>query len=147
MFFMFIFSCLYFQKTFSCFYFHFFFNSNARKSCALFIDFVFLHEIFLQGKILPLSPLSSTPHPNQKNPLKTSVHFPITITVCKHWSKFVTCRPSPRDCGGVSHSQIHSYYSFCLCGTKWLSQNFDLLTLEEKWAWGGAWVPSNFLVT
>ena len=45
---------------------------------------------------------SDQPHPqNQKKiPLKTSAHFPITITVCKHWSKFVTYSPSPRDCGG-----------------------------------------------
>ena len=59
-----------------------------------------------------IAPSPSTPPPNQKIPLKTSVHFPITITVCKHWSKFVTCSPSPRDCWGVSHSQRHSYYGF-----------------------------------
>ena len=81
---------------------------------------------------------SPQPHPqNQKNPPKTTLHLPITIIICKHWSKFVTCSPSPRDCGGVSHSQRHSYYGFWLCGTKWLSQNFDLLTLEKKWAWEG----------
>ena len=76
---------------------------------------------------------SPQPHPQTKKiPLKTSVHFPITITICKHWSKFVTCSPSPRDCGGVSHSQRHSYYGFRLCGTKWLSQNFDPLTLGKN---------------
>ena len=47
-------------------------------------------------------------------------------------SKFVTCSPSPRDCGGVSHSKRHSYYGFRLCGTKWLFQNFDLLTWEKN---------------
>ena len=78
------------------------------------------------------------PHPQTKKiPLKTSVHFPITITVCKHWSKFVTSSPSPRDYGGVSHPQRHSYYGFRLCGTKWVSQNFDPLTLEKKMSVGG----------
>ena len=49
---------------------------------------------------------SPQPHPQTKQiPLKTSVHFPITITVCKHWSKFVTRSPSPRNCGGVRHLQ------------------------------------------
>ena len=82
---------------------------------------------------------SHQPHPpNQKIPLKTSVQFPITITICKHWSKFVTCSPSPRDCGGVSHSQRHRYYGFRLCGTKWLSQNFNPLTFGKKLAWEGA---------
>ena len=64
------------------------------------------------SNIAPL--LSPTPKQN-KIPLKTSVHFPITITICKHWSKFVTYRPSPRDCWGVSHPQRHSYYGFRLC--------------------------------
>ena len=59
---------------------------------------------------------SPQPHPlNKKIPLKTSVHFPISIAICKHSSKFVTCSPSPRDCGGVNHPQIHSYYGFRLC--------------------------------
>ena len=119
--------------------FHVYFYSNARKSCALFIEFYFPRDIFLQGKILPHSPLPQPhPKPKKKIPLKTSVHFPIAITICKHWSKFVTCSPSPRDCGEVSHSQRHSYYSFRLCGTKWLSQNFYPLTLGKKWSWEGA---------
>ena len=85
------------------------------------------------------SHLSPSPqlHPqNQKIPLKTSVRFPITITVCKHWSKFVTCTPSPRDCGGVIHPQRHSYYGFRLCGTKWLQNkngsNFSSVDFGEK---------------
>ena len=46
---------------------------------------------------------SPQPHPLTKTiPLKTSVLFPIAITLCKHWSKFVICSPDPRDCGGVS---------------------------------------------
>ena len=54
-------------------------------------------------------PLPITKHPP---PPKTSVHFPITITICKHWSKFVTCSPSHGDCGGVSRPQRHSYKVF-----------------------------------
>ena len=119
------------------FVFSLFFYSNARKSCALFIEFFFPHDIVLQGKILPHSPLPSTPPPNQKIPLKTSVHFPITIIICKHWSKFVTCSPSPRDCGGVSHSQRHSYYGSRLCGTKWLTQNFFSVDFGKKMSVGG----------
>ena len=49
-----------------------------------------------------------TPSPekqNKKIPLKMSVHFPITITICKHGSKFVTCSPSPGDCEGVNRHQ------------------------------------------
>ena len=53
---------------------------------------------------------SPNPPPKLKKTLKTSVHFPITIAVCKQWSKFVTCSPSPWDCGGVSHPQRHIYY-------------------------------------
>ena len=36
------------------------------------------------------TPPPPPPLPNQKIPVKTSVHLPITITVCKHWSKFVS---------------------------------------------------------
>ena len=43
-------------------------------------------------------PLNPTPK-QKKITLITSVHFPVTITVCKHWSKFVTCSHSPRDYG------------------------------------------------
>ena len=124
------------------FIFSLFFYSNFRKSCALFIEFLFPHDIFLQGKILPHSPLPSNPQPHPQNqkkiPLKRSVHFPITIIICIHWSKLVTCSPFPRDCGGVSHSQRHSYDGLWLCAKKWLSRNFDQLTLDKKWAWEGA---------
>ena len=123
-------------KNFSMFIFSFFFYSNFRKSCALFIEFLFPHDIFLQGNILPHSSLRSTPPPKtKKKSPENAVHFPVIIIICKHWPKFVTCSPSPRDCRGVSHSQWHSYYGLWLCGTKWLSQNFDPLTLEKKWAW------------
>ena len=93
------------------------------------------------------SQIAPSPQPHtqtKKIPLKTSVHFPITITVCKHWSKFVTCSPSPRDCGVVSHPQRHSYHGFRLCRAKQLSQNFNLLTQGKNETWEGAQVPSNF---
>ena len=88
------------------------------------------------------------PHPQTKNiPLKTPVYLPITITICKHWSKFVTCSPSPRDCGGISHPQRHGFYNFRPSGTKWLSKNFDLLTLEKNERGRGPRCPPIFLVT
>ena len=51
---------------------------------ALVIEFFFHHDRFLRGEILQHNPLSSAPPPKQnKIPLKTSVHFPITITICR----------------------------------------------------------------
>ena len=41
---------------------------------------------------------------------------------------------------GASFSSVisrHSYYGFPLCGTKWLSQNFDPLTLGKMSVGGG----------
>ena len=63
-------------------------------------------------KVPPVYPPLLNPSPNQKILLKTPVHFPITITICKHWSKLVTCSPSHGDCGGVSRLQRHSYKVF-----------------------------------
>ena len=99
------------RKNFSYLFFHCFLN-NARKSCAPSIESLFPHEKFLHGKILPRnpSPLNSPSKPKKKKiPLKTSVDFPVTITICKHRSKFVTCSPFHGDCGGVSRPQRHSY--------------------------------------
>ena len=133
------------EKKFMFIFSLFFFIVVLEKSCAFFIEFLFPHDVFLQGKIYPHSPLPSTPPPKTKKiPLKTSLHFPITIIICKHWSKFVTCSPSPRNCGGVSHSQRHSYCGFRLCGTKWLSQNSDTLTLEKNERGRGPRCPSFF---
>ena len=119
------------------------------------IFFLFIFWIMLENPALPswefsfpmtnysmqsspnISPSSQQLPPTKKIPLKTSVHFPITVTVCKHWSKFVTCSPFPRDCGGVSHPQRHYYYCFRLCWTKWLSQNFDPLTGKKMSVGGG----------
>ena len=77
------------------------------------------------------------PPPNHKIPLKTSVHFPITITVCKHWSKFLTCSPSPVDCERLSIPKDIDIMIF-----DYVEQNSYLkifiLWLWEKWAWEGA---------
>ena len=94
-----------------------------------------------------IAPSSQPPPPNRKIPLKTSLHFPITINICKHWSKFATCSPSHGDCGWVSRPQRHSYKVFRLCWIKWLSQNFDPTTLGKKWAWEGSRCLPSFLVT
>ena len=90
---------------------HCFFLTNARNSCAPFMEIFFPDEKFLHGKFPQHIPLFLPP-PNQKIPLKTSLHFPITITIYKHWSKFVTCSPSHGDCGGVSRPQRHCYKDF-----------------------------------
>ena len=84
-----------------------------------------------------IAPSLQPPPPNQKIPLKTSMRFPITIAVCVHWSKFVTCSPSSGDCKGRESRPKTQVLCFRLCGTKWLSQNFDPLTLGKKSVGGG----------
>ena len=136
-------------KNFSMFIFSLFFFIVILENPAPFsLNFCSPMTYFSRERSSHIAP-SPQPHPQnqKKNPLKTTVHFPITIIICKHWSKFVTCSPSPRDCGGVSHSQRHSYYGFRLCGTKWLSQNFDLLTLEKNEHGRGPRCPPIFLIT
>ena len=96
------------------------------------MEIFFPQDKFLHGKFPPHSPLFLTPPPNQKIPLKTSLHFPITINICKHCSKFANCSPSHGNCGGVSHPQRHSYKVFRLCWIKCLSQNFDPTTLGKN---------------
>ena len=127
-------------KNFSMFIFSlFFFIVILENSAPFSLNFCSLMTYFSKERSSHIAP-SPQPHPqNQKKiPWKLLYTCSITIIIRKHWSKFVTCSPSPRDCGGVSHSQRHSYYGFWLCGTKWLSQNFDLLTLEKKLVWEGA---------
>ena len=116
----------------------FFFLNNASKSCAPFMEIFFPHDKLSMESFLSISSPSQPLPPTKKVLLKTPVHFPITITICKHRSKFVTCCPSHGDCGGVSRPQRHSYKVFRLRWIKRLSQNFDPLTLVKYLAWEGA---------
>ena len=101
------------------------------------MEFLFPCSNFLKGKTLLRSPLTSTPPLTKKVSLKTFVHFPITITVCKHWSKFVHCSSSPGDWGGVSHPKDMVIMDF-----DYVEQNgylkIFIRRLCEKWAWEGA---------
>ena len=144
-----LFSCcslLSVEKNFFIFIFSLFFVlNNIGKSCAPFKEIFSSRDKFLHDKVLPSNPHPSTPSlSNKKIPLKMYVHSLITITICKHCSKVVTCSPSPGDCEGVSRPQRYSYLVIWLCWTKWLSQNFDQLTLRKKWAWGGSRYPPIF---
>ena len=73
---------------------------------------LFPHDEFLHGKILPHnpSPKPSPPPPqHEKGPLKMSVHFPMTHTIGKQWSRFLTCSPFPGDCWVLSRHKRHNY--------------------------------------
>ena len=96
----------------------------------------FPHEKFLHRKLLQHIPSSQPLPPDRKIPLKTSLHFPRTITTCKHWSKFVTCSPSHGGWGGVSCPHIHSYKVFRVCWimafSEFWSVNFGkIISVEE----------------
>ena len=52
------------------------------------MEIFFPHDQILDGKFPQNIPLFSVPPPNQKIPLKTSVHFPITITIYKPGQSF-----------------------------------------------------------
>ena len=103
-----------------------------------------LHENFLRPWKIPPREVPLTyyplinppPPPKPKIPLKPTVHFQITINICKHWSKFVTCGPS-------HGPQV--YKVFWLRWIKLLSQKFwfgdfgkiisvDLGTLQFFWS-------------
>ena len=82
---------------------------------------------------------SPQPHPqNQKKSPENTVHFPIAIFICKHWPKFVTCSPSPRDCrGSKSFPRDIVIMVFDYAEQNGLSKNFDPLTLEKELSVGG----------
>ena len=50
------------------------------------MEILFPLNEFLREKNLPRSPLQYTQSRHEKDPLKTSVRFLITITICKQWS-------------------------------------------------------------
>ena len=56
----------------------------------------------MEGSSHVPSPFNFSSPPKSKIPLKTPIHFPITIATCKYWSQFVTCSPSRGDSSGVS---------------------------------------------
>ena len=103
------------KKTFSCLFFHCFLIVMLENPAPLSLNFSSPMTDSSKERSSNIAPLLSPTPKQNKIPLKTSVHFPITITICKHWSKFVTCSPSPRVYGGVTHPQRHSYYGFRLC--------------------------------
>ena len=68
----------------------------------------------------------------RKVPLKTSLHFPITITICKQWSKFETCSRSPGAVGDkvVPKDIVIRFIDYA--EKKWLFHNFDPVTLGKN---------------
>ena len=91
-------------------------------------------SLMINSSMEQSSHVTPSPDPLERGkvPLKLNVHVSITITLCKQWSKFVTCSPSPGDCGGASRPQRHYYSVFRPCLTKWLLQNFDPVTLGKN---------------
>ena len=86
-----------------------FFKKNTKTSCPPSWKF-FSPMTNSSMEISPrISPSPRILPPTKKIPLKASVHFPITITICKHWSKFETCSPSHGDSGGARRTQKHIY--------------------------------------
>jgi len=75
------------------------------------MEILFAHEKFLHGKILSGNSLSQTPA-TRDVPLKISVYFLIINTIREQWAEFITCSPSPGDCGGLNRPQRHNYYIF-----------------------------------
>jgi len=107
---------------------------------------LFPHDKFLHGKILPSSPLPPDPltHSTWKSPPENVCTLPNNPNIRKQWSKFASCSPSHGDCVGLSHPKDISIRFFDNAENKWLSRNFDPVTLGKKWAWEAVLVSSNF---
>ena len=113
----------------ACFIFNFWsFFYSARKSGSPPWKNTFPHETFLLKKILQRTPPPSKNRPNWK----VYIHFPIANTICKQWAKCIACFFSPKECGGSSHLQWHSYHIFRICWTKWPSQILYRVSLGNK---------------
>ena len=131
-------SLLSIEKTFPCLFIHCFFIVILENSAPFLLNFCSPMTYFskdISSHIAP-SPQLHPPKP-KNNPLKTTVHFPITIIICKHWSKFVTCSPSPRNSGGLSHSQRHSFVWFLTMRNKMAISKFWSVDFGETISVGG----------
>ena len=72
------------------------------------------------------------PTPTTKFSLpKKCVYFPITNTIRKQWTSFITCRPLPKGCGREK-GHVTPKNIVQLCWTKWLFKNFDWTTLGKN---------------
>ena len=78
------------KKTFPCLFFHCFFIVILENPAPFSLNFCSPMTYFSMERSSHIAP-SPQPHPQnqKKNPRKPTVHFPITIIICKHWSKFV----------------------------------------------------------
>ena len=78
-----------------------------------FMEIFFPHDNFLHGNYPPHNSISSTPSPNQKLPLKTSVHFPITqFPITKTVVKVCNLQPLPRGLWKSNASPKIQLYGF-----------------------------------
>ena len=93
----------------------------------------FPHDKFLDGTFHQHIPLFSTSASIQKILLKTPVQFPITITICKHWSKFLTCNPFHGDCEGASRPQM---FSNTLIKVLWYGESDGVIFVKILWLLG-----------
>ena len=95
-----------------------------------------------------VTPSPDMPRPQrEKVPLKTSVHFIITIILCNAITitmvKVCDLQPTPLGLWRIKSPRKKLLLSFRLRWTEWLSQNFDPVTFEKKCEWKGAKVPSH----
>ena len=93
------------------------FLGNSRKSCTPIMEIYFPHDKILHEKILPRD-LFSQPSPHQKkSPWKCLYTSQEPLLYVNKWRKFVTCSPSPGDCGRLSHPKRQSYLEILI---RWL---------------------------
>ena len=76
-----------------------------------------------------------------------SIYFPITNTIRKQWTNFITCKPLPTDCRGLFYAIRYNYLIFQLYWTKLLSQNSDQIIFGKNGRKRRLSCPPIFLVT
>ena len=119
------------KKTSSYLFFHCFFIIMLENPAPPSWDFSSPMTYYSRERSSHIAPSPKTPAPTKNtSPWRTSVHFPITVTVWKHWSKFVTCSPSPRECGGISYTQDIVIMVF-----DYAEQN-GYVKILIRWLWG-----------